>query len=91
MDFNLEMKSEKGKKFNNHRKFKTFRQRHHVTNIKSSPTSDQFFFRKSRLMELEIETLKEQNYMLTEKLSQLINMTIGSFHILDVSLALESI
>ena len=36
-------------------------------------------------MELEIETLKEQNYMLTEKLSQLINMTIGSFHIVDVS------
>ena len=42
-----------------------------------------FQFRKSRLLELEIETLKEQNYMLTEKLSHLINMTIGSFHILD--------
>ena len=58
-----------------------------------------FQFRKSRLLELEIETLKEQNYMLTEKLSHLINMTIGSFHILDGALgrdlgallALESI
>ena len=45
-----------------------------------------FQFRKSRLLELEIETLKEQNYMLTEKLSHLINMTIGSFHILDGAL-----
>ena len=66
------MKLEKEKKYNNHRKFKKISRQHSI-----------FQFRKSRLLELEIETLKEQNYMLTEKLSHLINMTIGSFHILD--------
>ena len=75
MDFKMVTKLEDKEKFNNHRKSKKLRAPFNFHLI--------IKLRKSRLLELEIETLKEQNYMLTEKLSHLINMTIGSFHILD--------